>query len=500
VPACVRACRRAPLNAMQRRREAGGVTLFAEQAARPRVESPTPEERAERGKAARKEVPRSSHADWEPADGREDPVTLQERAGQDRLQELLPIRYGRMLTSPFAFFRGTADIMAADLAPTPTTGFRAQLCGDAHLSNFGLFAAPDRELVFDINDFDETLPGPWEWDVKRLAASLALAGRDRGFSARHRHRITRTAVSDYRKAMRRFARMSELDVWYTRVDAAQVKRLARNRLSAKQARQAAVEADKAHAKDSMRAFRKLTRVVDGTPRIVSDPPLIVPLAELVPGVEGERMDATVRALLGLYRASLPSDRRWLFERYRHVEAARKVVGVGSVGTRVWIVLMAGRDAGDPLFLQCKEAGPSVLEPFAGKSRFKNHGRRVVEGQRLMQAASDILLGWLTTEGLDGKQRDFYVRQLWDWKRSADIESMRPSGLAAYGGLCGWTLARAHARTGDRIAIAAYLGKGDSFDRALVEFAERYADQSEHDYAVMMEAVRSGRLQADPSPA
>jgi uncharacterized protein (DUF2252 family) len=480
-------------------REAPPVTVFAEPTVRMGVEPPSPEERAARGKAARADVPRSSHAEWEPAPGRKDPVTLQEEAGKDRVQELLPIRYGRMLTSPFAFFRGTADIMAADLAPTPTTGFRAQLCGDAHLSNFGLFGSPERDLVFDINDFDETLPGPWEWDVKRLAASLALAGRDRGFPKRKRRDITRTAVRDYRKSMREFASMPELDVWYAHADVDHIARLASSRLSGKQVRRAAAAVDKARAKDSMRALRKLTRIQDGQPRIVSDPPLIVPIAELAPGAEREQLDAGIRALLDVYRASLPYDRRRLLERYTHVETARKVVGVGSVGTRVWIVLMVGRDAGDPLFLQCKEAGPSVLEPYAGKSRFKNHGRRVVEGQRLMQASSDIMLGWLTSEGIDGENRDFYVRQLWDWKGSVDVESMRASGLAAYGGLCGWTLARAHARTGDRIAIAAYLGKGDHFDRALVEFAERYADQSERDYALMMEAVRSGRLQADPEP-
>jgi uncharacterized protein (DUF2252 family) len=474
------------------------MTIFAEPLASNGAKPLTPEERAERGRAARAAVPRSAHAEWEPALDREHPVEQQERAGEGRLPELLPVRYGRMLTSAFAFFRGTADIMAADLAPTPATGFRAQICGDAHLLNFGVFGTPERNLVFDINDFDETLPGPWEWDVKRLAASLAVAGRDRGFSKRERRSITGTAVRDYRNAMREFAALPELDVWYARAGADQIRRLASERLTAKQAHRVAAQADKARAKDSMRAFKKLTRVVDGKPSIVSDPPLIVPLAELLPGVEGEQLDAGVRALLHLYHESLPHDRRRLLERYTHVETARKVVGVGSVGTRVWIVLMEGRDAGDPLFLQCKEAGPSVLEPFAGKSKFKNHGRRVVEGQRLMQAASDILLGWLTTEGIDGQQRDFYVRQLWDWKGSADVESMRPDGLAAYGGLCGWTLARAHARTGDRIAIAAYLGKSKKFDRALVEFAERYADQSEQDYDAMMAAVESGRLEAAPA--
>jgi uncharacterized protein (DUF2252 family) len=450
--------------------------------------------RAAQGKAAREHVPRSCHADWEPAADRPDPVELQEQAAEDRLPELVPIRYGRMLTSAFAFFRGTADIMAADLAATPASGFSAQLCGDAHLSNFGVFASPERDLVFDINDFDETQPGPWEWDVKRLAASLALAGRDRGFSRRERRKIIRGSVQEYRTAMRRFAAMRELDVWYARLDEEAVLGLVRTQLGSKQARKTRANAAKARAKDSMRAFNKLTHVVDGKPRIVSDPPLIVRLTELVPGVEGEQLHAGIEGLLEVYRESLPYDRRRLLERYRHVDTARKVVGVGSVGTRVWIVLMAGRDEGDPLFLQAKEAGPSVLEPYVGASRFRNHGKRVVEGQRLTQASSDILLGWLRTEGIDGLQRDFYVRQLWDWKGSAEVESMPPDTLGAYGRLCGWTLARAHARTGDRIAIAGYLGKADKFERALAEFAELYADQSERDYDAMMAAARSGRIE------
>jgi uncharacterized protein (DUF2252 family) len=459
----------------------------------------TPAERAARGKAARADAPRSSHAEWEPAADRADPVELQERAGESRLPELVPIRYGRMLVSPFAFFRGAADAMAADLAGTPATGLIAQLCGDAHLSNFGAFASPERELVFDINDFDETHPGPWEWDVKRLAASLAIAGRDRGFGKRERRRITQAAVREYREAMRGFASMREIDVWYAHVNADEVLRLTRTRLGAKRARKLQANVDKAQTKDSLLAFARLTRVVDGMPRIVSDPPLIVPIAELVKGVEGEELQAGIRALIDSYRETLPHDRRLLLERYSHVDTARKVVGVGSVGTRVWIILMAGRDSEDPLFLQCKEAGPSVLEPFTGPSEFDNHGERVVQGQRLMQASSDILLGWLSTVGIDGQPRDFYVRQLWDWKRSADIESMPPDVLSTYGGLCGWTLARAHARTGDRIAIAAYLGSGDVFDRAVAKFAERYADQSESDYDALMAAVRSGRVQADPPP-
>jgi uncharacterized protein (DUF2252 family) len=477
-------------------REASAMSVVLQSSASSAADPLTPEERAARGKAARAEAPRSSHAEWEPAADRADPVELQERAAESRVPELVPIRHGRMLTSVFAFYRGTADIMAADLAPTPTTGLHVQLCGDAHLSNFGAFASPERDLVFDINDFDETLPGPWEWDVKRLAASLALAGRDRGFGERSRSRITRATVREYRKAMWRLAAMRELDVWYARIDEKEVLRRAR-KVGARQARRVRSSTDKARAKDSLRALSKLSHVVDGELRIVSDPPLIVPLAELQPGLEGEEIDAAIRALLDAYIETLPRYRRRLLERYRHVDTARKVVGVGSVGTRAWVVLLSGRDGDDPLFLQCKEAGESVLEPFAGESEFENHGERVVEGQRLMQASSDVMLGWIRATGVDGEPRDYYVRQLWDWKRSAEVESMEPDFLAAYGKLCAWVLARAHARTGDRIAIAAYLGKGDAFERALAEFAERYADQSESDYDALQAAVRSGRLQAEP---
>ncbi len=392
--------------------------------------------------------------------------------------------------------------MAADLAGTPVSGERVQLCGDAHLSNFGAFAAPDRHIVFDVNDFDETAPGPWEWDVKRLAASFALAGRERGLDARGRDRVTRRAVGAYRRAMRRLAKMPHLAVWYARLDVEDL--VARPWHGMSEARRRRLERNvaKAREKDSLRALERLTHEVDGEPRITGDPPLVVPIEDLLE--DGDRRDVAeeLQALLAAYRDTLPRDLARLLDGYRFVHLARKVVGVGSVGTRAWIVLLLGRDDADPLFLQIKEAERSVIEPYTGDAGFDNHGRRVVEGQRLMQAAGDIFLGWLSATGLDGRDRDFYVRQLWDCKRSAEIETMDPHGLALYAEACGWTLARAHARSGDRIAIAAYLGGGDRFDRALGEFAERYADQTEQDHARLMEAVRSGRVevQAEGEPA
>src|SRR4051794_26734786 len=458
------------------------------------LEQRTVADRAAHGRAARADAPRSSHADWVPAAGRFDPVDLLQEQAAARVPELVPIRYGRMLASPFTFFRGAAYIMAADLAETPTSGLEAQLCGDAHLSNFGAFASAERELIFDINDFDETLPGPWEWDLKRLAASIAVAGRDRGFDRRLRGRMVRAASGEYRTAMRRFSGMSLIDVWYARTDARRLAPLVRARLSARGARGLKRAAARAGAKDSRRAVDKLARVVEGELRIVSDPPLIVPIADLLPSAEAEGLADRMAALIDAYRETLPRDRRRLLDGYRFVDLARKVVGVGSVGTRAWIMLMVGRDGGDPLFLQCKEADRSVLEAFTEKSEFDCEGERVVEGQRLMQASSDVLLGWLATEGLDGQPRDFYIRQLWDWKRSADLDSMTPALMSEYGRLCGWTLARAHARSGDRVAIAAYLGKGDVFDCALAEFAERYADQSERDYAALAEAAANGRVE------
>ena len=455
----------------------------------------TPDERAELGRACRAEAPRSSHAEWTPASDRPDPIDLLEQQARTRVPELVPIRYGRMAASPFAFYRGGAYVMASDLSGTPTSGVRVQLCGDAHLSNFGGFASPERDLLFDLNDFDETLPGPWEWDVKRLAASLSIAGRDRGFSVKQRRSIVQGAVEAYRVVMRRLATMGELAIWYERVDEQRLREQFAPQTGARQQRQLEKAVTKARAKDSTRAFMKLASTDDGSPKIISDPPLIVPIRELLADVEADRFEEGMQEVLANYRKSLPEDRGRLLDRYRYMDLARKVVGVGSVGTRAWIVLMVGRDSGDPLFLQAKEARPSVLEPFAGKSEFSNQGRRVVEGQKLMQAASDIFLGWLRTTGIDGKRRDFYIRQLWDWKTSADVQSMVPSGMGAYARACGWTLARAHARSGDSVAIASYLGSGDAFDRALTEFAEKYADQNAEDHQALLEAIESGRLQA-----
>jgi uncharacterized protein (DUF2252 family) len=420
---------------------------------------------------------------------------LLEEQGQSRVPELVPIRYGRMLVSPFTFYRGAAYLMASDLAGGPRTGLHTQLCGDAHLSNFGVFAAPDRNLVFGLNDFDETLPGPFEWDVKRLVASFAVAGRDRGFDAKTRAAINTRVVRGYRDAIRQFAEMRNLDVWYARVDIEEVIRDFNTRATAEQRKRMEKNLEKTKTKDSLKAFAKLTEEVDGQPRIISDPPLIVPIAELA-GPEAESVFESLQGLIRQYRRTLSGDRRRLLERFRLVDAARKVVGVGSVGTRAWILLMLGRDDADPLFMQAKEAQASVLEPFLGKSEYANHGQRVVEGQRLMQAASDIMLGWLHTTGLDGQERDFYVRQLWDAKGSAVVEAMQPSGMSEYAGLCGWTLAKAHARSGDAIAIASYLGSGDVFDKAIAEFAERYADQNESDYAALKAAVDSGRVKAE----
>ena len=453
----------------------------------------TPEERAARGKAARAETPRSSHGDWEPAADRSDPVELLEEQSASRVPELVPIRYGRMLVSAFTFFRGAAYPMAADLAGAPRTGLDVQLCGDAHLSNFGAFAGPDRRLVFSINDFDETLPGPFEWDVKRLVASFAVAGRDRGFTAKERQSINRAVTRSYREAMRGFAEMSNLDLWYARIDVDEIAAVVAREGTKTQRKRFERNEAKARSKTSLRAFSKLTTMVDGEPRIASDPPLIVPIEELASDVDNVDLEEFVHGAINSYRQTLSTDRRSLLERFRYVHAARKVVGVGSVGAQAWIVLMLGRDQSDPLFLQLKEARASVLESFVGKSEFAEHGQRVVEGQRLMQAASDIMLGWIRIKGLDGTSRDFYIRQLWDGKGSAIVEEMNPRALTVYAEVCGKALAKAHARSGDAIAIASYLGSGDSFDRALARFAETYADQNESDYDALREAGSSGRV-------
>jgi uncharacterized protein (DUF2252 family) len=454
------------------------------------VEHFTVGERAARGKAARAEVPRSSHAEWEAPHVRVDPIALLEEQGTSRVQELVPIRYGRMLVSPFTFYRGAAYIMASDLAGMPRTGLHVQLCGDAHLSNFGGYAAPDRRLVFDTNDFDETLPGPFEWDLKRLVASFAVAGRSRGFDAETRQGINLAVTQSYREAMAEFAAMGTMDVWYARVDLEDNQRAWAKQVSKKAVKRYQRNIAKARTKDSLAAFAKLTEVVDGEPQFISNPPLIVPLDELA---SGEDVMEGARQVLRSYRRTLQTDRRRLLERFRFVDAARKVVGVGSVGTRAWIILFVGRDNQDPLILQMKEAQASVLEPFLGKSHFSNHGQRVVEGQRLMQAASDMMLGWIRTSGIDGVERDFYIRQLWDSKASALVDAMEPASMLLYAKVCGQTSARAHARSGDAVAISSYLGTSGAFDQALAVFAEAYADQNERDYAALKEAAESGRI-------
>jgi uncharacterized protein (DUF2252 family) len=453
----------------------------------------TSEDLAAFGREARAAVPRSLHGAWQPAADRPDPVAVLEGQAASRVPELVPIRYGRMLVSPFTFFRGGAALMAADLAPEPRTGLDTQLCGDAHLSNFGAFAAPDRQLVFGVNDFDETLPGPFEWDVKRLVASFEVAARDRGFNAKTRRMIVATTSRAYRDAMRGYAARTSLDTWYARHEVDDLVDQVMQKASRKQVRRFEHNLAKTRAKDSMRAFDKLATIVDGELRIAGDHPLITPIEDIADPEERARIDELVDGILRGYRRSLPHDRRVLLERYRYVHAARKVVGVGSVGTRAWIMLLLGRDARDPLFLQFKEAEASVLEPYLGASRYANHGQRVVEGQRLMQAASDIMLGWIRLE-IRGEKRDFYVRQLWDQKGSALVELMDPLLMTGYAELCGQTLARAHARSGEPIAIAAYLGSGAVFDRAMADFASSYADQNERDYEALQAAAADGRIE------
>jgi uncharacterized protein (DUF2252 family) len=459
-----------------------------------RVDHFTVGERTARGKAARADVPRSVHANWEPPPHRPDPVQLLEEQARTRALELVPIRYGRMLVSPFTFYRGAAYLMASDLAGMPRTGVHTQLCGDAHLSNFGVFAAPDRRLVFSINDFDETLPGPFEWDVKRLVASFAVAGRDRGFDDKAREKISLEVMRAYRVWMQKFAATRNLDLWYMRIDVDQIAEQLQRLATTKDNKRFEENVAKTRTKDSLKAFGKLTSIVDGEPRIVADPPLIVPIED-VAGDQVEGLNDFLRTVIRSYRRTLTGDRRKLLERFLYVHAARKVVGVGSVGTRAYICLMLGRDDDDPLFLQFKQAETSVLEPFLGKSEYANHGQRVVEGQRLTQAASDLMLGWIRVPGVDGVLRDFYVRQLWDAKGSAVIETMNPERMTLYAAVCGIELARSHARSGDSVAIAAYLGKSDAFDRSIASFAELYADQNERDYAALKEAVANGRVAA-----
>ena len=484
-----------------------------------KVTHPSLAERQAEGRQASDRTPPSSHSGWQPAADRPDPVALIEEQDLTREQDLVPVRHGRMAVSPFTFYRGGAKIMAADLADTPVAGLGAQLCGDAHLSNFGLFASPERRLLFDLNDFDETLPGPFEYDVKRMAASFTIAARNNGFSKADARAATQASVTAYREAMADFAQMPTMDVWYAHLDEDELMGALRSAVAetkkevkgakkgkkekkdeeqeklAKRAEKVAAQtAGKAHTRDSLQALSKLCEQSDGQYRIVSQPPIIVPARALAAtyGLASEEVVPAIHEQFRAYRATLQADRRHLLERFEIVDAARKVVGVGSVGTRAFIVLLQGRDGTDPLFLQIKEATASVLEAHLPKSRFRQHGQRVVEGQRMMQAASDIYLGW--TKGLD-VNRHFYWRQLRDMKGSVVVETLRPQGLTFYARTCGWTMARAHARSGDPVAMAAYLGASDAFDKSITDFSQRYADQNEKDYEEFIKAIRSGRLQA-----
>jgi uncharacterized protein (DUF2252 family) len=455
----------------------------------------SPAERFAFGRAVRDTVPLAAHAECRPEVAGRDPVALLERQAASRVPELVPIRYGRMLASPFAFYRGGAAIMARDLAGTSTSGLQVQLCGDAHLANFGLFGSPERQLVFDSNDFDETLPGPFEYDVKRLVASLSVAGRVNGYRRKHRAAIVAAAAARYRTAMARFAKMRDLEVWYAHLDAARLQQQLAPLLDPARRRRLAKHLDRTQGRDSVQLFGKLVDSSGDTLRIRARPPLIVPLREFVSVGDGADVERRFRDLISQYRRSLQPDRRRLLERYRFVDMARKVVGVGSVGTRCWVVLLTGRDDDDPLFLQIKEAQASVYDEYLGGSRYSNQGERVVAGQRLMQQASDIFLGWQRSTGIDGVQRDFYVRQLRDWKGSVTVEDLAPDGMRIYGELCAWSLARAHARSGDRLAIAGYLGSSPEFDAALVAFAEAYADLDERDHCALADAVATCRVAA-----
>jgi uncharacterized protein (DUF2252 family) len=459
-----------------------------------KVEHLSREERAARGKLARQKAPLDSHAEFV-SEGRADPIELLESQAGSRVADLVPIRYGRMMASPFAFYRGGALIMAADLAKTPSTGLDVQLCGDAHMSNFGIYASPERKLVFDVNDFDETHPGPFEWDVKRLAASLAVAGRDNAFSAKKRRKIVLAAAAGYREAMIEYASHGNLTVWYSHLDMTEVMTQVGDTLDARRKAKTQAALDKAHSRDSVQALAKLTSTVNGRARILSQPPLLVPLDELLGEEESKLTTESLKLLIRSYRSTLQWDRRHLLEQYELVEVARKVVGVGSVGTRAWILLFEGLDGSDPLFLQAKEAQTSVLSGFVKARGFKNQGERVVTGQQLMQATSDIFLGWQRLVGLDGAGRDFYLRQLRDGKGSVVVEEMVPDGMRLYGRICGQTLARAHARSGDRVAIAAYLGTSDRFENAIADFAETCALQNDLDHLALAHAVESGRLTA-----
>jgi uncharacterized protein (DUF2252 family) len=469
-----------------------GDALLAPGAEHARRSAPA-KERAAAAKALRATVPLADHASWEPYPGR-DPVALLEEQAEVRIPALVPIRHARMMASTFTYYRGAALPMAADLAHTPTAGIEVQLCGDAHLSNFGFFGSPERHLVFDVNDFDETAPGPFEWDVKRLAASLEIAGRDNGFRRSERRRAVLRAVRTYRETVRTFAGAPMLDVWYARLDVDDLLGRYRSLIDPQRTPSVWAAIVKARAHDSLQAFGKLCRFTDGEPHFVNDPPLVVPIRELLGEDDRQAVTQTFENIVRTYGDTLREDRRHLLDRYRFVDLARKVVGVGSVGTDAWVALLVDRDLGTPLVLQAKEAEASVLERFTRASPYANHGERVVVGQRLMQAASDIFLGWERFQS-EGRPRDYYFRQLRDWKGSADIPGMTPAGMELWAGMCGWTLARAHARTGDRIAIAAYLGKSTAFDEALAEFAITYADQKERDHVALNKAVAKGRIAA-----
>lgn len=486
----------APAGEVKQRAD-GSSTATGRRTARGR-ETTTVADRVAMGKAARTAVPRSSHAAFERDPDRPSPLSMLADQDATREPDLVPIRYGRMAVSPFTYFRGAALPMASDLAGTPSSGLEVQLCGDAHLANFGLFASPERRLVFDVNDFDETLPGPWEWDVKRLAASLEVAARNDGFSRKQRQRIVMAAAEEYRRAMREFAGWTALRVWYAHAAVEDVETAYASEFTDVQRRRFDATLAKARTRDNLGTLRKLTEVAEGELRIVSDPPLVERVDQLVRDRrKAARLKRQLVGVMDAYRETLEPERRTLLDRYRMMDMARKVVGVGSVGTRCWLMMFLGNDDRDPLFLQAKEAGPSVLEAFLEPSEYGNSGQRVVVGQRMMQAVSDIFLGWVRVTGMDGRSRDFYVRQLRDWKGSADVEAMRPTGMQAYGRLCAWTLARAHARTGDPVAIAAYLGSGTSFETAINEFAGVYADQNERDYAELLSAVADGRIVAVP---
>ncbi|MEO8518018.1 MAG: DUF2252 domain-containing protein, partial [Dermatophilaceae bacterium] len=460
-----------------------------------KVEHLTVEERAAAGKAARERLPLDSQAELATAE-RADPIELLESQAGSRVPELVPIRYGRMVASPFAFYRGGALIMAADLARTPSSALQVQLCGDAHLSNFGVYASPERRLVFDINDFDETHPGPFEWDVKRLAASLAVAGRENGYSTKKRRKIVLAAAAGYRELMIDFAGQGNLAVWYSHANIDEVLAGVADQLDSKRKARVQKQLDKANSRDSVQALAKLTTVVDGRTRILSQPPLLVPVEELWGEQEAAVAYERLGSLISSYRRTLQWDRRHLLEEFKLVQLARKVVGVGSVGTRAWILLFEGKDGSDPLFLQAKEAQASVLSGFVKGTSYRNQGERVVNGQHLMQASSDIFLGWQRTAGPDGVERDFYLRQLRDGKGSAVVENMLPDAMGFYGRICGQALARAHARSGDRVAIAAYLGKSDRFDNAIADFAEAYAEQNERDHAELARAAEIGTIMAE----